>query len=270
MDTEAIYIKSFLSEKSLAQKITDIEGDIRDQPNRFLFRWQLLLLLCLYGRWERALQQLQLCAKLDKQFAQEAQALRWLIKCEHLREEMFTQGQKKPSFWADKEVAWMDQLWTALTLNFANKTEQADEAREAALDQASQVSGLINGEKFQWITDSDSRLGPVFEVYHNQNYWWLDPKEIKQINFYKPQAVIDLIWAKAQFTLKDLSTFMAYVPARYPLDDAQLADDVLLSSHTYWSEFGETLVIGKGQKVWATDTKDYPLLECQEIIFDAE
>ena len=269
MMTESIHMKTFLSGATIGQKMETVEAEIRSNPDKFQYRWQLFLLLCLQGNWERAIQQLQLCAKFDAQFSKEAQALRWLIKCEHLREEIFSTATKKPPFWEGKESPWMSLMFDALKLNLEHETDLADQIRNQALDQSSQeTTGQINGEPFMWLTDSDSRLGPICELYHNQNYWWISLSDIKQINFYKPQTTIDLIWAKGQFLLKDQTTFMAYTPARYPLNSQPENDNILLSQYTSWQEEGETLVIASGQKVFATEEKDYPLLECQEIIFD--
>ncbi len=269
MTPERANIKSFLSNMTIVQKMTELESQIRAQPDQFQYRWQLFLLLCLQGNWERALQQLQVCARIDAQFAQEAQALRWLIKCEHFRQQnVFLEGKQKPSFWTETETPWMQKMFEALQLNIAKQVDQADEKRSEALDMGPEVNGTVNGESFLWLTDSDSRLGPLCEVYHNQNYWWISFADIKQINFYKPQTVTDLIWAKAQFVLKDHSVFMAYVPARYPLGNEPKSDEMLLGQYTSWQEEGETLVIGQGQKMFAADREDYPILECQEIIFE--
>ena len=41
------------------------------------------------------------------------------------------------------------------------------------MDDAPTAAGTVNGRRFEWIADADSRLGPMLEVIINGRYGWL-------------------------------------------------------------------------------------------------
>lgn len=261
------HIKRYLDNTTLADKMTEIEAQIKMKPNDVQARWSLFFILCIQGNGQRALLQLQTLAKLDDSLTQQVQVLRSLIQCDHHREKLFLEATAAPALLGSK-APWMHTLFQALQLEQKGETDQADAKRLEALELAPTASGQIDGHAFEWFTDSDSRLGPVCELYHDQNYWWLSFADIQSLKFQRPQTVLDLIWAKVTCQLKDQTTLMAYMPMRYPLGNVTKEDKVLLSQYSHWEELSDTLVIGHGQKVFSTDQDDYSALDCHQIIFD--
>lgn len=86
-------LNSWLQQDSLESVLTRLENGIRSAPADLSLRWGLFQTLCLLGQWERALKQLQVCAKLDAELAQTAHVMRDLIRSEMLRAAVFA-GKK--------------------------------------------------------------------------------------------------------------------------------------------------------------------------------
>lgn len=180
-------------------------------------------------------------------------------------------GQQAPVPVVDL-TAWMTDLAEAIQLNAQGDHAQADVVRSRALNNAWNVAGRGNLGDFTWITDSDTRLGPVCEVVTHGCYRWLGFHELRSIQIAPPQRLLDLVWANAQLVLHDGTQLLAMLPVRYPLlpTDAPAATDAqLLGRETRWTDVGETGVFGSGQKIWVADQADWPLLDIRECTFDA-
>ena len=64
----------------------------------------------------------------------------------------------------------MAHLAQALQFDAQGHPEQAAAERALALEAAPTGAGQINEQRFEWIADADSRLGPVLEVVINGRY----------------------------------------------------------------------------------------------------
>ena len=60
----------------------------------------------------------------------------------------------------------------------------------------------------------------------------------------------------------------ALLPVRYPGSEASSDGLIALSRKTEWLDQGNDLFHGLGQRLLATDTGEYPLLQCREILFN--
>ncbi|MFJ2990680.1 type VI secretion system accessory protein TagJ [Collimonas sp. NPDC087041] len=242
-----------------------MENDIRSAPTDISLRWGLFQTLCLLGQWERALKQLQVCAKLDAELVSTAQVMRDLIRSEMLRAAVF-QGKKQPGHMVGTPPSWLLRLLDALSAAGNGDVNAADVEREEALSAAPEVAGESNLGTFTWITESDSRLGPVCEMVVADMYRWCPFSEIATLNIQPPHSLLDLIWTRAEVSLRDGSALKAYLPVRYP--GSELADGAIrLSRESRWREEGKTGVFGLGQKTWMTDVGDVGLLDLRVITF---
>ncbi len=258
-----------LSDWPLHTRVAQIEAQVREQPGLAAHRWTLFQLLCVKGQWERAVKQLQVFAQLQPQQASAAQLYRDLIRAERQRALVLSQGER-PGFVFDAPP-WVDGLLDALRLTAIGLTDQADLAREAALDQAPLVAGRAAQGALEWIGDSDSRLGPVCEIVTAGHYRWLPLSDIAQWHVEQPATLVDLIWAPCTFTLSDNSAIRGFMPARYPASPAHETKDeasrepesdaLLLGRETIWTEAGRTAVVGHGRKTWATSAGDFSVFE---------
>ncbi|KVF22124.1 ImpE/SciE family protein [Burkholderia vietnamiensis] len=160
-----------LGEAPLSEQIERISARLRAQPTTASHRWALFQLMCVTGEWTRAIQQLQTWAKLEPGQAPTAQVYRDLIRAERWRRQV-VDGRERPGFVLEPP-AWVDGLLNALRFAADGQIEQADDAREAALDAAASVAVRGPQGNATWIVDSDSSFGPVCEVITAGHYRWV-------------------------------------------------------------------------------------------------
>jgi len=247
-------------EKWLAQA----EAQVREQPVVGRHRWILFQLLCVLECWDRAVQQLQVCAQLSPELATVALAYRDLIREERRRARVLT-ACERPGFVFDTP-SWVDGLLDALRFAAAGELDEADIARQRALDEAPLVPVRNSERRLDWIADSDSRLGPVCELITAGCYRWLPFSDISAWHVEPPTTLLDLIWTPCVLTLVDGSAVRGFMPARYPsvanaAGDRDESDALLLGRKTIWQEVGLTGVIAEGQKTWVTSAGDFSLFE---------
>ena len=85
-----------------------------------------------------------------------------------------------------------------------------------------------------------------------------------------PEDLRDLVWVPAQFSWANGGKSIALLPVRYPGTQRSSNDDLRLGRRTEWEEKGEGSYFGLGQRMLATDTADYPLLDVRELAFEVE
>lgn len=257
--------------KPLSEALARAEAGVRAKPQDAGARWLLFELLCVQGQWERALKQLQTWAGLSRDNESTAQVMRGLIRAEHQRMELFA-GRAEPATLTASDTsapAWMAGLGEALRLaapGDAAALEAADLAREAALAQAPDTAGASDPMSFAWVTDTDTRLGPVCEVILAGAYRWLAFCDLASISKAAPVHLLDLVWAQVDLVLRDGTALKGYMPMRYPVQTGD-RDALLMARETVWTDIGRTGVFARGQKMWATDAGDIALLDLRECRF---
>ena len=247
----------------LEEGLSALQTEIRNKPDDPRLRIFLFQLNCVLGRFDKALTQLQVIASLDAETMLLAQIFRPVIACELLRRELF--AAKRTPIIFGQPAEWMGQLIQANELIARGEYAAAATLRARALEDAPAFAGQINGEAFEWIADSDSRLGPMLEAIVEGKYYWVPFSRIRKIESEKPSDLRDLVWLPVRFTWTNGGRVPGHIPVRYP-DTEESADDPLrLARKTEWrQEAGETY-LGVGQRLLATDAGEYPLLTCRTI-----
>lgn len=264
-DTDTLHTR--LQAQSLVDIRARVTETVRKQPSNVRERWLLFQLLCIDGEWERALKQLQTWAKLEPEGETRAQLYRGLIKSEMFRTEVFA-GTRTPGF-IDAPSAWVEKLIEANIQLGKGNVAAADALRIEALDAAPASAGESPTlGAFQWLTDSDSRLGPVCEMAVAGGYRWIPFDRIRSLVLTPVGILTDLIWRSATVTLHDATVLKGYLPSRYPGSELG-ADALKLARQTTWTDVGDTNVIALGQKTWTTDQGDWGLMELTECRFGA-
>jgi type VI secretion system protein ImpE len=240
---------------------------VRQHPASARERWLLFQLLCVDGEWERALTQLQTWASLDAdgQSSASAQLYRGLIESELFRADVFA-GLRTPGV-VDAAPAWLDTLLRANARLALGELAEADALREAALAEAPATRGeSAQIGSFEWLTDSDTRFGPVCEMTVASGYRWVPFDEMRSLVLMPVASLIDVVWRAATAVLRNGTVLRGYVPVRYPGSEHGRAE-LRLASETTWTNVGETGVIATGQKTWMTERGDFGLLEIDECRF---
>jgi type VI secretion system protein ImpE len=287
----------------LGDTLAQVEASVRKEPSQDKHRWALVEILCVMGHWERALRQLQALVKLAPQWQSQAHLVRGLIRAETQRNAVFS-GAQMPVPVIDLPD-WMHDLAHALHHNARGEHPQADLLRTSALERAPTSAGTCSVHQlpiaaptahapprtaaaqehsFEWLADSDTRLGPVCEVMAAGAYRWLAFADIAHLHLEAPTRLLDLVWLPAKMQLRGgpaaSREIHGYLPARYPLVSTETnettaattpapghaSDDALLLARiTRWHDVGDTGVFAQGQKTWMTEGIDWPLLDIREI-----
>lgn len=252
----------FSSNLPLFEQIDALKQQIRKSPSSAPLRIFYFQLLCVIGEWRKALEQLQVCAQLAPETATMAKAYRETIRCEAFRTEVFG-GLRKP-FLVGEPSRWLALMVDALEIAVKNSVDAAQSMRAQALDLAPTVAGCIDQQNFDWIADSDTRLGPVCEIFSQGRYYWVPFENVISIRFEEVSDLRDLVWMPCEVTLANGGALLGFMPSRYPLVGND-SDDLMLSRCTRLVSLGGDHVAGRGQRAWTTESSDYAMLQVRQI-----
>jgi len=258
--------KELVRDARLGEALSALQDEIRANPGDASLRVFLFQLCCVNGSLERALNQLQVAAGLDPAMEMLARIFRPIIECELLRRRVFA-GSVTPLIFGEPEE-WMGLLVQALGLYARGDLAGAAELRRKALEQAPPNPGQVNGSRVAWLADADSRLGPVVEGIIQGKYYWIPFRRIQKLKVEKPVDLRDLVWIPTTFRWTNGGEVAGHIPVRYPGSETGSDGATLLGRRTDFAQPIPGTYIGSGQRLWASDVDDHPLLESFEIEFD--
>lgn len=247
----------------LQEALVALEGQVRSDPADAKLRVFLFQLLAIMGDWERALSQLNVAAELDAINLLMAQVCRAALNCEALRAEVFA-GKRSPLIFGEPEE-WIGWLVQANQMIAEGKYQGAQKLRERAFEAAPAIAGSIDNNRFEWIADADSRLGPVLEAIVDGKYYWVPFTAIKQIRIEPPTDLRDMVWSPAQFTWANSGEAAGFIPTRYPGSESSEDNAIQLARKTEWMEHPGDTYLGLGQRVLATDKDEFSLMQVRQI-----
>ncbi len=239
-----------------------LQDEIRNRPADAKLRVFLFQLLCVLGRWERAMQQLQVIGELDAAALPMVQAYREAIHCEGLRDAVFA-GRKVPLLFGEPEE-WLALLVEALLKDGQGQAADAQHLRERAFELAPATAGQADGQAFEWIADADMRLGPLLEALINGRYYWVPWSRLQAVRLEAPADLRDRVWMPAQLMFSNGGEVAALLPTRYP-GSAAAEPELQLARATRWLEREGGQYIGLGQRMLTTDVGDLALMDLREI-----
>lgn len=253
----------FVRDGNLQDALQELQEQIRNHPENSHYRTSLFQLLAILGQWERALNQLHVLSNLETSAWPMVQLYREVIRCEVLRAEIFA-GRRKPLIFGEPPQ-WLAWLLEALRLTAEGQYTQALALRNQAFALASESSGSIDEQPFNWIADADARLGPVLEIIVNGRYYWAPFQQIRAISIPQVTDLRDLVWLPAQFTWINEGQAYGLIPTRYP--DSEKAQDpsIQLARKTEWLKLADGIYQGLGQRMFTTDQDEYPLLDIRKV-----
>lgn len=240
-----------------------LQEDVRARPADAKLRVFLFQLLCVLGQWERALNQLKVASEMEPLALPMAQMYGDAVRCEAIRDEVFD-GRKSPMILGEPDQ-WLALLIESRLRAGRGEGAQSEELRLRAFEDAPASSGELNGTAFEWIADADSRLGPVMEAIINGRYYWVPFSRIAKVSFEKPEDLRDLVWMPAQMQFANGGESLALIPTRYPGSESSPDGAVALARKTEWQAFADDAYAGLGQRLFATDAAEVPMLEVQTL-----
>ena len=240
---------------------------VRERAADATLRVFLLQLLCVLGQWQRAATQLEVCGQLDAATLPMVNTYCEALKCELVREAVFA-GKTTPIAFGQPQ-AWVAWLVEALQAQARGDAASAAQLRTEAFEAAPATPGTLNGEAFEWIADADSRLGPVIEAVIKGRYCWVPFAAIAKVVSQTPVDLRDLVWAPAQFQLRNGGQTVALIPSRYAgsgASAASAAGALQLARATEWMALAPDQFSGLGQRMFTTSGPELGLLEAREIV----
>jgi type VI secretion system protein ImpE len=255
--------EQLLVEGDLDAALRDLQAQIRREPANAKYRIFLFQLLAVLGQWDRALSQLNVAGELDEGALAMVQTYREALRCEALRADVFA-GRRSPMV-LGKPDNWLALLLEALRLTAEEHYEESGRVRAQALEGAPMTPGSIDGEPFDWIADSDMRMGPVLEAIVNGRYYWVPFSHVARLTIEKPTDLRDLVWMPAYFTWANGGEGVGLIPTRYPDSQASQDADLRRARKTLWMERPGGLFVGLGQRMLATDQGEYAIMNVREI-----
>jgi type VI secretion system protein ImpE len=139
--------EEYYRDGNLSGALEDLQEQIRNHPENSRYRIFLFQLLAILGQWERALNQLNVLDKLEKDTWPMVQMYREAIQCEVLRAEIFA-GRQQPLIFGEPPE-WMASLVEASRLMAEAQYDQAVALRDQAFDLAVESSGTIEEQPFK-------------------------------------------------------------------------------------------------------------------------
>lgn len=253
-----------LKEGDLTGALDALKQEVAANPGDARLRWFLFQLFCFAADWKRASDQLQVAARLDKEYHSLALIFNRVIAAERLRPEILS-GQRTPLFLGEPE-AWVAGVLEANRLLAAGERAASAELRESTFGEMSAVAGQINGEAFEWIADQDTRFGALLECFLHGKYYWVPFSQIKALLIETtPKSHTDVLYPKAKLMLANEGTVDVLLFARYPMACAPTDSALALNRLTVWEDPDDYTVCGNGQRVFCTDAGEYPLLELRTL-----
>lgn len=258
----------------IADAMSALRESIRSDPSDPKKRLFLFQLNCVLGEWDKALNQLNVAAELDPGIQLMARVGRAAIECEVFRAEVFA-GKRSPLLLGEPEP-WVGLMIQAAQLSGQGKHEQAAQSRAQAFESAQARPGtltLAEGEegaahRFEWLADADERLGPMVEAIVDGKYYWVPFSHIRAIYLEPPSDLRDLVWAPATFRWINGGEMVGLIPTRYPGSERSPDGGISLARKTEFNEVAPDVVEPLGQRMWATDAGEYPLLQTRRVEID--
>jgi type VI secretion system protein ImpE len=255
--------QELLSLGRLDESLAALQAEIRVKPEDARLRVFLFQLLCVLGKWDRALTQLGVLSQLDASCMMLANIFTPVVHCEAFRASVIA-GQRSPLIFGEPEE-WIGLLVQANALVARGEFAASRPLRERALEAAPAIPGNVNGQPFAWIADADSRLGPLLEAFIDGKYYWVPFSRIQKIEIEPPKDLRDLVWLASKFTWSNGGQTFGFIPSRYSGTEAAAEDELKLSRKTVWEEQDAGLFLGTGQRLLATDEAEIPLFDIRAI-----
>jgi len=223
----------------LTEAVQTLSAELRDNPTDAGGRTFLFELLCFAGEYDRAEKQLDVLGQGGPPSELGAVLYRSALEAERTRQEMF----RKREF------------------------PSAPEAGEPPL------SGRLNGNQFESLSDADPRVGAKLEVFAAGSYLWLPLAHIASIQIAAPRRLRDLLWTPAGIRtgpgFKGLELGEVFLPVLYAGSWRHPDEAVRLGRSTVWEEEADGQALPFGQKMLLVDGEEFPLLEVRTLEINA-
>jgi len=227
--------KELFQAGKLNEAVQALGAEVRDNPTDVRRRTFLFELLCFQGEYDRAEKHLHLLADASPDAKMGAVLYFSALHAERLRRDVF-EKKEYPS----------------------------------APASGNERGGTLNGKPFETFEDADPRVGPRLELFAAGAYLWIPLEHVESIEVQAPARLRDLLWAPAlvrtgpAFRGTELGEVL--MPVLAPLSSKHGDGGVRLGRATEW-EPANGLTVPFGQRMFAVDGEDVPLLDIRKVEF---
>lgn len=238
---------------------------VKTHPSDTTARVQLVDLCAIAGQWERADRQLDTIQNQDPAAAVGVALIRQLIRAELARHECFQQG-RLPELIGEPAEHIRLHLRAIASLRAGDAAEAVQLLAEAA-EKTPPCQATVNGQAAPDLRDLDDLTAAILEVHTSTGkYYWIDWRQVAQLEVHPPKRPRDLLWRQATLTVIDGPEGEVYLPAIYPATYADGTDASLrLGRSTDWMEGEAGLCRGTGQKMLLVAGEALPLMQLETV-----
>jgi len=218
----------------LDEAIEAVSAELRKAPTDTKRRIFLFELLCFAGEYDRAQKHLEVLAGGSPDAATGALLYHAALHAERQRQDLFRNNEYPRGGGGDTPI-----------------------------------SGVLNGQPFESLSDADPRIGRRFEILAAGSLVWVPLEHLELVEMNEPKRLRDLLWAPAVvrtgpgFKGEELGEVL--VPVLSPLSWRHPDDNVRLGRMTVWEEDEEGREVPFGQKMLLVDGEEIPYLEVRKL-----
>lgn len=261
MSTAEILFK----EGRLKEAIDAQLNTVKKAPNDKEARFYLAELAAFEHDWERVDRQLDSVLLQCEHLAELPLLFRQLVRGEVFRDEVINQG-RAPEIIVPLDDFTRNQiaLCNAIRLGNWDDVKSIQDMNDGTVP----VKGQVDGKSFEVMTDLDDRFRGIAEVITaTGKHFWIPWHEFASIRFSPPKRPLDLLWRKAEVSVRDRLDGEVYFPVRYP-KNALANDTDQLGRTTNWHELGELVYVGTGQRELQFGELPKSILDIHEIVIE--
>jgi type VI secretion system protein ImpE len=224
--------EALFREGKLDEAVEALGKELQRDPTDLRKRTFLFELLCFSGKYDRAEKHLDVVSTASEESAMGALLYRSALHAERIRQEMFRTGA------------------------YPQRSVRG-------------VSGTLNGQPFDSLTDADPRIGARLEVFAAGEYQWLPLEHVASVRLDPPKRLRDLLWAPAILrtgpAFKGVELGEVLLPVLAPGSSEHADDAVRLGRMTEWVAADGGHEVPVGQKLLLVDGEEFPILELREL-----
>jgi type VI secretion system protein ImpE len=254
-----------------AGKLTDARvtliDEVKANPGSSELRMLLVKVLLFMGEWDKALRHIDIVSMNATGEIAEIAFLRNLIAAEKIRLEVF-QNKRVPDFMTDPPL-FLSEFLTAREQLVSGNAETFSTILPEIEESLLSLSGSVNGERFEGMTDIDATLFPFLEVFIHDSYLWFPFTALRELSVQPPTSLLDLLWIPSRIVTWDGLTTECVLPVLYSGSGEHVDDNIRIGRLTDWVELANGYSRGLGQHIFLLGDDEKGVLELRELTIDA-
>jgi type VI secretion system protein ImpE len=245
----------------LSEALERVAEEVKAKPGDLAARTFYFELLSLNGDLDRAAKQLDVLADSTGEMG----ALYFgAIQAERERRAFF-HGGPRPRLLAEPPYA--ASYLEAVECYAASQTGAALE-RLQSVESYATLHALLNGGEVRELSESHDLLGPFLELVIDNHYAWVPWESIQSLTIPEPRYLRNTVWTPASLSLHSGDQGQVLIFSLY-VDSHLREEDIKLGRRTIWEQDPAGFTIAYGQKVIATEARDWPILEIRSVEVEA-